>query len=298
MFLLTIKEKNPTIKLQEYRGHKMKTKIIFIFICIFLVFSCASNRNPNIPAYGIPVRPSEFIGGPVMAIVLQVIASVDPEIDDRIILDLIIEAEQDPDTVAYYVPSTNSDMMNLSKQTAILSGTISLSEFSIRDATLSMKRSARSGAAVEAVEEIEGEEGLTDEEIEILKSKKNELSDAQRHDLKTSYIYLAVSSAALISVPETTIKLIKQVGEFIVNPRKIARNPLEVVTLIATLKQLGDSLNSIKKKTPDVIKNTNALIEVLKVVLAKDDEGTQEDQISIDGDETSETESDDQFTRP
>lgn len=267
----------------------MKSRIFFILICIFLVFSCASNRNPNVPAYGIPVRPSEFIGGPVMAVILQVIASVDPEIDDSIILDLIIEAEQDPDTVAYYVPSTNSDMMNLSKQTAILSGTISLSEFSIRDATLSIKRSARSGAAVEAVEEIEGEEGLSEEEIEILKSKKNELSDAQRKDLKKSYIYLAVSSAALINVPDTTIKCIRQVGELIANPRKIARNPFEVITLVATLKQLGDSLNSIKKKTPDVIKNTSALIEVLKAVLSEDDQDSEEDQLPIDEGEPAES---------
>lgn len=254
----------------------IKKAVFIILICLFL-FSCAST---NTDEYGVPrnavrVWPYEFIGSHIVSIVLELVVHIDPELDRDTVNELLYEASEDPDTISYYIPTSNSDMTNLSREAAILSGTVALAEFSIRNATLTVKRAARSGAAVDAVENVEGEEGLTEEEIEILKSRKSEFSDEERLDLKKSYLYLAVSSAAMTNTLNTIGNLISQVAEFIASPKKLVSNPLEIFSTINQLKQINDVLLSLQKNVPNVIKNTSALFEVLKVVL-----DTSEDEIS------------------
>ncbi|MBN2049692.1 MAG: hypothetical protein JW760_04550 [Spirochaetales bacterium] len=256
------------------------TKSILLVLLLFLLCTgCETTPSPYFNARQVRVT-DVFAGAGLFDLIVTSISLFDPDIQEDLIRSLLVEVNEDPDLVIYWVPSSNPDITNLSYQTALLNGSIVFSKYALLRSAASMKGSARAGMAAKTVEEMEEEEDytLTEEEQAALKARAAELSDEERSELKRCFVYLSCAAAALVKVPDTSLELVKQTALFLQQPERLM---IDVFALPATISQLfsvRDNLSSVGQQSKGLLKNVNANIVVLKAVLEVNREARKESQ--------------------
>lgn len=248
----------------------MKKILILTMAIVFALSSCTSVAESGIPRGARPIYITDVMaeGGFILPAV-AIIAAVDSDIDANVVRNMLNSINEDEDLIVYWVPSGNGMISDLSLQVGRLNGSLVFSKWSLKYASTTLKRMARSGVAAEATEEMmESDDlALTDAELAALEAKKDSFTDEQKKELKTSLIYLTTASASLVNVPVVTAKVVKTVASLIANPAQLVANPFAVPKLVAQAKSINDNAVNIKNDAPDVAKNLTATIKIVQKIL-------------------------------
>ena len=252
---------------------KQSTALFLTAVLLMGMWSCASSgKTTKVPKDALPLQAREVLAaGDILIPAIEIISLLDKDISENAVWSIVEEVNSDPNLVLYWIDSMNQRVASLSKDSAIVNGSVVFAKYSLKRTALAMKKAARSGEAKKAAEEVEKDEDLilTEEEKQALSERKNEFSADERKELKNCFIYLACSTAALVNVPIKGKEIIDQAASIVNNPSSLGASALEVPKLVSQLKSIIDNTSNTVRETPDVVKNLAANIEILKAVLAE-----------------------------